>query len=135
MPESREDRAEARRLRNIKMPKLITVASDNDLTNPTYIQLLAVVWWCIQVGTKYASRRTIPDIVSDVLRDYEGKFQRADGTPFVINDVDDLLGWPHFDWLRYLFGAALDFDQWTPQAGKLDRLRALSRIPLAVPQM
>ncbi len=122
--EDRDGNGSGRRYKHV-MPQIITVASDSDLRNQGYLKLLSIAYWSFQVDGKYASRRTVADIVSNVLRDYEGEFQLPDGTPFAVDDVDELLGGPHFDWVRYFFATALESEAWNFEPVMLDRLRAL----------
>lgn len=129
MPEAedeREERAEARRLHNIRMPEVIIAPSDKALENPEYIRLLAVTLWCVRWLGRSASRRYFVEIGSDVLRDYRGSFRNPNGSPFVIKDIDGALGGPNFDVLRALFALPLSNEPWVPQFASRQVLKAAS---------
>lgn len=103
----------------------IILASDRQLRDPIYLTLLAVAVWSLKIDGKYSSRLTVADIVSCVLRDFEGVFVKEDGSIFVIDDVDKLLGGPHFDWLRDFFEVPFAPGEWNFNQITLDRLRVI----------
>ena len=114
---------EVQRLRQTRMPAKISVPWANQID----IELLSISLWCVAYGTKYVSRRTIPDVVADALRDYDrvGKLVNPDGTAFVVSDdIDQALGAPDCDWARNLFALPLG-DSWQPNQETQERLRLL----------
>jgi len=106
-------------------PVLIAL-SDGDLTNPVIIQLLAIICFSIQFGKKYLSRRSFANWAADVWRDYDGDVLNQDGTPYVLPDIDELLGGGEdgdFPWMRTFFSWALEFEGQEFYRGSIERLR------------
>lgn len=88
----------------------VVALSDEQLSDPRLIQSLAITCWCIQYGSKHMSRRSLPDIAADIWRDFKGQAFNANGTPYVLRDVDYMLGGEtdlDFTWLRDFFSYAL----------------------------
>ena len=91
-------------------PKIVAL-SDEQLSDPRIIQSLAITCWCIQYGTKHMSRRSLPNIAADIWRDFKGQAFNANGTSYVLGDVDYMLGGEvdlDFTWLRDFFAYALN---------------------------
>ena len=120
---------------NVKNEKQKLIAlSDEQLSDPAIVQLLAIICFCIQFGTKFLSRRMLADWIAVVWRDFEGTAVNADGTPYVLGDVDEVLGGDEdgdFAWLRCFFGYALKPGPSKPQKKTIDRLRLIHLTILA----
>lgn len=115
-------------------PHVIVALPDDLLVNPAIVQLLAIICFCIQFGTKYLSRRTMADFAAAVWRDFDGVVLNADGSPYVLDEIDDVLGGDEdgdFPWLRCFFKYALEPAPENPQAKTIDRLRLIHLTILA----
>lgn len=93
-----------------KWSPVLKALSDEQLNDPIRIQDIAITCLCIQYGTKYISRRSLPDVTADVWRDFKGTALNSDGSVFELGDFDAVLGGANdteFTWLREFFAYAL----------------------------
>ena len=121
MTEKGKEAAEARRLQSTRMPPSIIVPWGEDIDGELLV-LLSICLWCLRYGRKYASRRSLVDVVADAFRDYQGQLLNPDKTPFIYGDLDRELGGPHYDWVRQAFTVGLG-DDWKPNRETRRRLR------------
>lgn len=71
---------------------IITALSDERLQDPATRLHLSIVAWCLFYGNRYLSRVSFPDFVASVWRDFDGEVRHANGTTFVLEETDHLLG-------------------------------------------
>ncbi|GLK50513.1 hypothetical protein [Maricaulis virginensis] len=93
-----------------RQPVRITLPRDELIRDPHYLQLLAIVMWCIRRGTKYVSRRTLIDVPADVFCRERVELLTADGEPFPIPDLDDLFEPAGYDEEEKRFESGHDFE-------------------------
>lgn len=99
-----------------KYKKVITVASDKELTNPHYNQRL----W-LAARNMPISRRQWLDVMADAIYEFEGEIRSTDGALWPIPDIDDVMGDPR--WISLYFE---ELDGKPRRAVKLiERLRML----------
>ncbi len=113
----------------------IQVTPDEILRTPQHAQLLAITTWCICVGTKYISRRTLIDVLADIFRDADHDYIDADGGPYTIPDLDtvfepeafeDRLDQQHyFEWSGRFMKWAIEPPKRNANASSIEKLRMI----------
>ena len=105
----------------------IVALSDEKLTDPLVIQLLAIICFCIKHGTRHLSRRSFANWAADVWRDFDGIALNADGaSAYIVPEIDELLGGGEdgdFPWMRVFFSWAMGFQEQDFYMNSLERLR------------
>lgn len=109
----------------------VVLATPDQLRDPQFIQRVAITLWCLRYQDRPASRRTIPDLCADVMRDFEGSLVEPNGDAYEVPEVDAALGAendPEFTWLREFLKFAMEPPiQRLPQKSQ-DRVKYLDAV-------